>query len=91
LAAIQASGEARMKLQLKANRRISNIECRSMELLQASPSATTRHVAQSFLEWTEFIYSTFDVGRSMFDVHQFLFRFDRTLAPSGDVYMKIMV
>jgi hypothetical protein len=32
--------------------------------------------AQSFLEWTEFIYSTFDVGRSMFDVHQFLFRFD---------------
>lgn len=26
---------------------------------------------------TEYIYSTFDVGRSMFDVHQFLFRFDR--------------
>ncbi len=25
--------------------------------------------AQSFLKWTEFIYSTFDVGRSMFDVH----------------------
>jgi len=33
--------------------------------------------AQSFLKWTEFIYSTFDVGRSMFDVHLFLFRFDR--------------
>ncbi len=29
------------------------------------------------LKQTEYIYSTFDVKRSMFDVHQFLFRFDR--------------
>jgi hypothetical protein len=29
-------------------------------------------------------YSTFDVGRSMFDVHQFLSRIDWTLAASGD-------
>ena len=27
-----------------------------------------------FLKQTEYIHSTFDVGRSMFDVHQFLFR-----------------
>jgi len=33
--------------------------------------------AKSFLKQTEYIYSMFDVGRSMFDVHQFLFRFDR--------------
>jgi hypothetical protein len=31
--------------------------------------------AKSFLKQTEYIYSTFDVGRWMFDVHQFLFRF----------------
>jgi hypothetical protein len=30
-----------------------------------------------FLKQTEYIHSTFDVGRSMFDVHQFLFRFDQ--------------
>jgi len=29
-----------------------------------------------FLKQTEFIHSMFDVGRSMFDVHQFNFRFD---------------
>jgi len=29
-----------------------------------------------FLKQTEYIYSMFDVGRSMFDVHQFLFRSD---------------
>ena len=32
--------------------------------------------AKSFLKQTEYIHSTFDVGRSMFDVHQFLFRLD---------------
>jgi hypothetical protein len=31
----------------------------------------------SLFKQTEYIHSTFDVGRSMFDVHQFLFRFDR--------------
>jgi len=36
--------------------------------------------AKSFLKQTEFIHSTFDVGRSMFDVHQFLFRLN--LPPS---------
>jgi hypothetical protein len=30
-----------------------------------------------FLKQTEYIHSTFDVGRSMFDVHQFFFRLDR--------------
>src|SRR5210317_1635345 len=29
--------------------------------------------AKSFLNQTEYIHSTFDVGRSMFDVHQFFF------------------
>jgi hypothetical protein len=28
----------------------------------------------SLFKQTEYIHSTFDVGRSMFDVHQFLFR-----------------
>jgi len=35
--------------------------------------------AKSFLKQTEYIYSTFDVGRWMFNVHQFLFRCDRPL------------
>jgi hypothetical protein len=34
-------------------------------------------------------YSMFDVERSMFDVHQFLFRFDWTLAASGAAHMKL--
>jgi hypothetical protein len=29
--------------------------------------------AKSFLKQTEYIHSTFDVGHSMFDVHQLLF------------------
>jgi hypothetical protein len=41
-----------------------------------------------FLKQTEYIYSAFDVGRSMFDVHQFLFRSDWTLAASGGARMK---
>jgi hypothetical protein len=36
--------------------------------------ALAPRVAQSFFKQTEYIHSTFDVGRSMFDVHQFLFR-----------------
>ncbi len=36
-------------------------------------------------------YSMFDVGRSMLDVHQFLSRFDWTLAASGDAYMKLQM
>jgi hypothetical protein len=47
-----------------ANRRISNFE-------------GWKRFAKSFLKQTEYIHSTFDVGRSMFDVHQFLFRLDR--------------
>jgi hypothetical protein len=35
-----------------------------------------KRFAKSFLKQTEYIHSTFDVGRSMFGVHQFLFRFD---------------
>ena len=34
-------------------------------------------------------YSMFDVGRSMFDVHQFLICFDWTLAAGDDAYMKL--
>ena len=40
--------------------------------------------AKSFLKQTEYIYSTFDVGRSMFDVHQFLFRSAWTLTARGN-------
>ena len=63
-----------MKLHIvgTANRRISNIEPQNVE--------GWNRFALSFLKWTEFIYSTFDVGRSMFDVHLFLLRFDWTLA-----------
>ena len=43
---------------------------------------------KSFLKQTEYIYSTFDVKRSMFDVHQFLFRLDWTLADSGAACMR---
>ena len=39
--------------------------------------------AKSFLKQTEYIHLTFDVGRSMFDVHQFLSRLDWTLAARG--------
>ena len=42
-----------------------------------------------FLNQTEYIHSMFDVGRSMFDVHQFLFRSDWTLAASGAAYVKL--
>jgi hypothetical protein len=34
-------------------------------------------------------YSMFDVERSVFDVHQFLSRFDWTLADSGVARMKL--
>jgi hypothetical protein len=65
LAVFQARGGARMKLHKikKANRRITNDE-------------GWNRFAKFFLKQTEYIHSTFDVGRSMFDVHQFLFRFD---------------
>ncbi len=43
-----------------ANRRISNVEGR-------------KRFAKSFLKQTKYIHSKFDVGRSKFDVHQFLF------------------
>ena len=44
----------------------------------------------SLFKQTEYIHSTFDVGRSMFDVHQFLFRSDWPLFPaSGAAYMKL--
>jgi hypothetical protein len=37
----------------------------------------------SLFKQTEYIHSTFDVGRSMFDVHQFLFRSDRPFFTGG--------
>ena len=46
---------------LKANRRTAEYRISNVE--------GWFRFAQSFLKWTEFIYSTFDVGRSMFDVH----------------------
>jgi hypothetical protein len=42
-----------------------------------------KRFAKSFLKQTEYIHSTFDVGRSMFDVHQFLFRLDRPFFLAG--------
>jgi hypothetical protein len=64
------TGNTYIKLQIvgTANRRISNIEPQNVE--------GWKRFAKSFLKQTEYIYSTFDVGRSMFDVHQFLFRLD---------------
>ncbi len=53
----------------KANRRTE--ECR------ISNFEGWKRFAKSFLKQTEYIHSTFDVGRSMFGVHQFPFRFDR--------------
>ena len=41
-----------------------------------------------FSKQTEYIHSTFDVGRSMFDVHLFLFQSDRTLAASRAAHIK---
>ena len=43
--------------------RRTSVEGRMMESLR-----------EIFFKQTEYIYSTFDVGRSMFDVHQFLSR-----------------
>jgi len=53
-----------MKLHIvgTANRRISNIEPQNVE--------GWNRFAQSFLKQTEYIHSTFDVGRSMFDVRR---------------------
>jgi len=42
-----------------------------------------------FLKQTEYIYSMFDVGRSMFDVHHFLSRSDWPLAARGSAHMKL--
>jgi hypothetical protein len=53
-----------------ANRRISNFE-------------GWKRFAKSFLKQTKYIHSTFDVGRSMFGVHQFLFRLDRPFFLAG--------
>ena len=39
----------------------------------------SRRLRSVFFKQTEYIHSTFDVERSMFDVHQFLFRSDWTL------------
>jgi hypothetical protein len=58
----------------KANRRISNDEGRmTKDGLARAAQALAPRVAKSFLKQTEYIHSTFDVGRSMFDVHEFLF------------------
>jgi len=37
-------------------------------------TSTSRRLRSVFFKRTKHIHSTFDVGRSMFDVHQFLFR-----------------
>jgi hypothetical protein len=59
-----ARGHASVKLQLKANRRTAEYRISNVEVWN--------RCAQSLLKWTEFIDSTFDVGRSMFDVHLFI-------------------
>ncbi|CAB1076931.1 hypothetical protein D1AOALGA4SA_4728 [Olavius algarvensis Delta 1 endosymbiont] len=70
-----------MKLFLKSepqNRIISKIECRRVESLQASPSATTRDVAPSFFKidrstqklTTGRIHS-FDIRHSLIDIRFF--------------------
>jgi len=71
LAAIQLSGGADTSFEttLKANRRISNIEPQNVEVWN--------RFAQSLYKIDRIHYSMFDVGRSMFDVHWFLF-FDQT-------------
>ena len=53
--------------QRTAEYRITNNEFRRIESLRSI----------SLLKKIEYIPSTFDVGRWMFDVHQFLFRLDR--------------
>jgi hypothetical protein len=45
-----------------------NIECR------ITNDEGWNRFAKSFLKQAEYIHSMFDVGRSMFDVHQFLLR-----------------
>ena len=57
---------------------ISNNEYRiSKDGIARAAQALAPRVAKSFFNQIGYIHSTFDVGRSMFDVHQFLFRFDR--------------
>ena len=51
--------------------------------------ALAPRVAKSLLKQTEYIHLTFNVGRSMSDVHQFLSRLDWTLAASGAAHMKL--
>ena len=85
---LAARGGARMKLQLKANRRTAEPQNdRRVESLRASPSATTRQAAQSFFNRpfdTEAHHrqnALSDVGRSVFDVHQFFFDLTGRSAP----------
>jgi len=49
----------------------------SKDGIARAAQALAPRVAKSFLKQTEYIHSTFDAGRSMFDVHQFLFRLNR--------------
>jgi hypothetical protein len=56
-----------MKLQL-AKSEPQNIECRRVETL-AQRRRLRRVSLNLFLKQAKFIHSTFDVGRSMFDVH----------------------
>jgi hypothetical protein len=83
LAVFLASAAAHMKLHenKKANRRISNNEYRMSKEGIASVNL--------FFKQTEYIYSTFDVGRSMFEVHQFFLRSDWTLVTKGGAYRKL--
>ena len=49
------------------------IKQRTAEYRMANDEGYNRF-GKSFLKQTQYIYSPFDVGRSMFDVHQFLTR-----------------
>ena len=70
MASIVPSGFIYIGNYTKSKSEPQNIECR------ISNDEGWNRFAQSFLKQTEYIHSTFDVGRSMFDVHQFLFRLD---------------
>jgi hypothetical protein len=73
--------KSHMELQSKANRRTAEYRISNVE--------GWNRYAHSFLKWTEFIYSTFDVGRSMFDVHEFHIWLDWTLAARGGAHMRL--
>jgi hypothetical protein len=74
LAIFQARGVAHVKLHKIKKGEPQNIEYRMPKagIARAAQTLAPR-VAKSFLKQTEYIHSTSDVERSMFDVHQFRF------------------